>query len=471
MSLTDSEIIELERLLDEQEIFERRESLKDYYTDQNPNYTFLSEAIRDQKYDSSGKLIAGFRGVTLEGSSRAGKTFSGVDKIIDICLHLETACSINIYRETYTEFKDTLYDDFKKRLDYFGLHNPFHNAQEVKSFKIGRNKITFIGCDKVSKAHGAGSDYAFFNEIMHIPQAIFDQVEMRCRKFWWSDYNPSFTDHWYFDKVINRSDVGFLRTTFNDNRHISIPERNKVLSYEPWESGSYTIESGKVLYNGFIVDDNNQPPPNLDNINSGTADEFMWKVYGLGLRGSMKGQIYKYVKYIDKFPDIAFTYGLDLGFVQDPSALVKYAREGRNIYLELLLYAPTETAAIMDSALTALNISKYVPITCDSSDRYVSERKGVVQMVRELFDMGWEISKVSKTKGIMYWILDMKGYKIHVINNHLVHHFKKEQENYKFKEVNGILINQPIDGWDHGVTAARYSHMSHDLNNFTVERN
>jgi hypothetical protein len=38
---------------------------------------------------------------------------------------------------------------------------------------------------------------------------------------------------------------------------------------------------------------------------------------------------------------------------------------------------------------------------------------------------------------------------------------KKELENYKMKEVQGILINQPIDGFDHLLSAARYAHMAH----------
>jgi hypothetical protein len=89
-------------------------------------------------------------------------------------------------------------------------------------------------------------------------------------------------------------------------------------------------------------------------------------------------------------------------------------------------------------------------------------------MVRDLFDRGWEISKVSKTKSIMYWITEMKSHKIHIVKNDLWRKFQLEQENYRFKEVNGILINQPIDGHDHAFSAARYALMSHALDNLEV---
>lgn len=429
----------------------------------NPNFRYLLKSYDDQKYEGD-ELVAGKRGVVLEGSSRSGKSYACIDFIILLCARFETNCVINIVKETYNEFKTTLYNDFSKRLTDFGIYNPFEDAKEVASFKIHGSKINFLGADKPSKFHGAQCDYLWLNEPLPISQSIFDQAEMRCKKFWFMDLNPSVTEHWIFNSVISRNDVGFLRTTFNDNPYISVQEKNKILRYESWEPGSYEVIDGKIYYNGLLVDEHNQPPPHLDNIDQGTADEFMWKVYGLGLRGSMKGQIFKHITYINEFPDLAYTYGLDFGFTVDPTVLTKYAREGRNIYLEPLCYAPTETASELDALLTKLGVSKYVPITADSSDKYVSEKKGTTQMVRQLFEMDWEISKVSKTKGVMYWILNMKEYKIHVVINNFYKQVVKEQENYRFKEINGIMINQPIDGHDHFFTSGRYAHMSHEIN-------
>lgn len=465
MGLTDSEIFELEQLLEDQGKADLRSNLSIIDDSTSPNYKALYNAINDQAWGINDKgkpqLTKGYAGYVLEGSSRSSKTWSGVDIIIYLCIvkHKNQGCSINIYRETYNEFKTTLYDDFKRRLDDFGLPNKFKEAEEIKSFKLGKSKVNFLGDGK----HGGGCDYAFFNEAMMIKQSVFDQVEMRCRKFWWMDYNPSFTEHWVFDKILNRSDVGFLRTTFKDNAFISPTELNKILGYEPWEPDSYRITAeGALIYNGLPIDDKNQPPPHIENIEQGTADDFMWKVYGLGLRGAMKGLIFPNVKYIDEFPDIAFTWGLDFGFVNDETALVKYAQDGKNIYLELLIYQPIDTAEELDATLEALGVSKYVPITADSSDKYTSEKKGSVMMVRELFDMGWEISKVRKTKNVMYWISNMKQCKIHIVKSSLYREAKKEQENYMFKEVNGILINQPKDSYNHFWDSSRYARMSHE---------
>jgi phage terminase large subunit len=457
--ISDAELLELEKLLEQEEVYQLKQGLTNYSDKTNPNYKFLRECY----------LNPDIRGAILEGSSRSGKTWSSVDFIIWICTEVESNCTINIFRETYTEFKETLYEDFKNRLDDFNLPNPFHHAKEVKSFKIGNNKIAFLGCDKLGKTHGAGADYVFYNEAMHIPRGVFDQSEMRCRKFWWSDYNPSLTEHYIFTSVITRPEVGFLRTTFKDNPYISKPEKQKILSYEPWESGTYEItDNGELLYKGEPLTDKNQPPPHVKNVEQGTADSFMWKVYGLGLRGAMQGVIFPNVEYIDKFPDLAYVYGNDFGFTSDPNTTVKYAQEGNNIYLELLSYQPIETATDLSSYWEAIGIEQYLPITCDSSDKYTGENKGTVEMVKELRQLGWQVKKVKKTKSVMYWLTKMREYKIHIVKNENYRHAKKEAENYRFKEIQGIQINQPIDDFNHFWDAARYAFMSYNVQEYTM---
>lgn len=450
-----------DEMINELEILLRHQGLSVFDDKSNPNYIFIHNAIKNQSFSGKGKLLDGYIGCVLEGSSRSGKTWSGVDIIIWLCTQVETDCTINIYRETYNEFKTTLYDDFKRRLDDFGLNNPFHRAQEIKSFKIGKNTIYFLGDGK----HGGGCDYAFFNEMMHISQFVFDQVEMRCRKFWWADYNPSYTDHWVFNKVLTRTNVGFLRTTFRQNPFIKHSERIKILGYEPWNPGSYHVQGEDLIYQGKVVDDKNQPPQHPINVANGTADEFMWKVYGLGLRGSMEGVIFNQLTWIDEFPGhVDHTYGNDFGFTNDPNALVKYAEDEKNIWFQLLHYAPVDTDTKLSQIFEALAVEKEKPIACDSSDKYTGENKGTVEMVKGLKKQGWRAFKIAKTKSIMYWIGTMKEKKLHCVKDKdgLWKVVKRERENYKFKEINGILINQPIDRFNHCWDAVRYGHISHN---------
>ena len=478
MSLTDAEIIELEELLAARDIDMSRDRLKTVDEETNPNYTLLFNAIQDQKYelvDGKPELVSGFRGAGLEGSSRSGKTWSGIDIIIWLCLFYEPkGCTINIYRETYNEFKTTLYDDFKRRLDDYGLPNKFKENDEIKSFKIGNSKIYFIGDGK----HGGGCDYAFFNEVMFIKKSVFDQVKMRCRKFWWADYNPSFTEHWFFDNVLTRPDVAFLRTTFKDNKYISAQERNEIVITEPWKPGSYVVKEGVIhCYNKATqkvepLSPTNQPPPHPENIKNGTADESYWRIYGLGLRGAMKGLIFPFVTWIDKFPeDKAAIYPNDFGFTTDPNTLVKYAEDDHNIWIEPLSYEPIETPEALSMLLDSLGIDKAKDIIpCDSADKYTGENKGTVEMVKGLKKQGFiNAFKIKKTKSVMFWLTSMKKKKIHIVKNHLYKAALKEQQNYKMREIAGISINQPLDKFNHIWDSARYGHIAHNSPTITLE--
>lgn len=461
--ITDEELIELEELEKEETLNKLRETLTNPSKHISPNYRLLHNAVTTQKwgYDKTGKpkLISGYAGAELQGSSRSTKTWGGIDLIIFLTTikHKEKGCSINIYRATYNEFKTTLYDDFKRRLKDFDLDNKFDRATEISVFRIGKSTVNLLGDGKF----GGGCDYAFFNEVMFISEEVFKQVTMRCRVFWWVDYNPCFSAHWLFERVSPREDVAFLRTTFKDNPFISPSELNEILITEPWLPGSYYIENDEPYYNGEPVSETNQPPPHPDNLH--TADEVYWKVFGLGLKGFMKGAVIKQLEWIEEFPDMEFIYANDFGFTVDPNALVKYAEDEYNIWTELLIYHPIDSDKELVATLEALSIPKHAIIACDSTDKYTGENKGTVEMVKGLVKGGYRNAfKIFKNKGVMFWLGSFKQKKLHVVKNHLWRKIKLEKQNYVFKEINGIQINQPIDKHNHFFDSTRYGHMAHN---------
>ena len=373
----------------------------------SPNFSFLHWAIKNKS------------GALLEGSSRSTKTIASIDFIIYLCARVEHYATFNLVRQTYNSHKTTLYDDFNKRLHDFGLISPFDSSKEVPSFKILGNKVNFLGADNADKFQGAGSDYWFFNEILNIPKLIFDNAEQRCRKFWWGDFNPRFSQHWVFENIMKRDDVGYIHTTFKDNPFISPIELKKILSYDP-----------------------NNP----ENIRNGTADDYMWKVYGLGLRCAQTGLIFPYVNWITEFPtDIERVwYGLDFGFTNEPSALVKIAQKGNDLYFQELLYSPTDNSELLFLILNPL-VGKNV-VWADSADRYVGNQ-GSEGMVKELQKKGLRVFKAKKFAGSIQFGFDiMKRFKINIVKTN---NFLKEQENYCWRTINGIEINEPIGDFDH----------------------
>jgi len=402
----------------------------------NPNLVYLRECLLNGKTAS-----------ILEGSSRSGKTWSSVDFIIWLCSAVETSCTINIVKETYNSFKTTLYDDFNRRLPMFGIPSPFEGKKEVSTFYLWGNKINLLGADNPSVLHGVSCDYLYFNEFLDIDEAVFNQLEMRCRKFWWGDYNPKATVHWVFDKVCSRSDVGFLKTTFLDNPSISEPERRKILSYEPTHPEDRDLPE-------------RQRRPHPINVAQGTADDYHWRVYGLGERSVPEGLIFRDVVYIDEFPKAIekVYFGSDVGQTISPSTICKagadrIARPGEfgNLYLECLAYEPTESP---NDYVTLLNtcITKKDDIWVDSAaDQFISAARMT----------GYRALAVNKYPGsIIGGIAVMKNYKIHIVKNRFYQQVLKEQTNYKRREVNGIRLEEPIDDYNHFWDAARYAVMS-----------
>ena len=365
-----------------------------------------------------------------EGGTRSAKTWDFFHFLVFYCDHNRNKHNeIYILRETLVNCKDYTFKEFRKCLNKIGIWNDdnFLNPQKPY-YNLFGNDIYFRGLDDSSE--GYPSDILFINEALENQnRSKIDGLSMRCRKLIVKDWNPKYTHHWCFD-LEGQPNVHFTHSTYKNNKHLE-------------ESNIKTIESYE---------------PTPYNIKVGTADEYRWKVYGLGQRAAQEGVIYENVVYIDKWPDdIAHIYGLDFGFTTDPSALVKAGEDDNNFYIELLLYHPVESSIIMDNLFTETGLNKDDIIIADSSDKYTGENKGTVEMVIELMTKGWLIRKVSKTKSNMFWIGKMKEKKINIITNKLVHFARREHENYVFKTINGIAINQPIDKFNHMWDAAKYA--------------
>lgn len=462
--LSDAELLEYIQLQKALEIDNRWRALNEIISTTPINYAYLFRAYHDQKYQGE-KLIAGYKGVVLEGSARSAKTFSSLKFICKVCRDSHRPLIVNIIKDTLNEFKNTLYNDFRVLLTELGLDNPFERLKEVNSFRIGNSYVNFLGADQPAKFMGNSCDILYFNEVLPIDKFIFTQTTMRCNLFWIADYNPSLTEHWIYEVPL-RDDVGFLRTTFRDNPDIPVGQKNEIIAYEPWLPGSYQILNDVDLYyNGSPITDKNQPPPHPENVRQGTANEFQWRVFGLGLRGAMAGVIFPQVHWItrEECPTEGHIYGNDFGFTNDPNALCRYWEDADNIWIEPLSYQPIDAVGELVALFESVGVEDDVPIACDSSDKYTGENKGTVEMVRGLKEAGYpEAFKISKRKSVMYWLGSMKKKRIHVVKNHLYKHIKKEQENYKFKEVNGIPINQPLDQYNHFWDGSRYGHMAYN---------
>jgi len=357
------------------------------------------------------------RGVVLEGGSRSRKTFGIIDFILWLCKEETVPFTFNLVKETYSNFKTTLHNDFNKRLPELGILSPFEAFREVPSFRLFRNKFSLIGADQPSKFEGAGSDFFWINEALPVSKVIFNNIEQRCERFWMMDFNPRVSDHWIFE-LAKRPDVRFVHSTIFDNSLVPKWELKKILSYEP-------------------------TPENIEN---GTADDYMWQVYGLGKRASPEGVVFKNVRWINEFPtDLdKVAYGLDFGFTSSPSAIVKVGVSGKDMFIQSMFYTPTENADILAEPLEKIIGTNHV--WADSAER---------GMISDLRIKGLKVLAAKKFPGsIRYGIDFLKRFRLHLVKNP---DLRKEQENYKWRTVGGIQLDEPIDDFNHLWDAIRYA--------------
>lgn len=465
----------------------------------NPNLRFLHQELKFKqrnelikRYENKEITYEQFKeeckakdikaGVVLEGSSRSFKTISSLDFITMISSRYETGAVINIIRETYVSFKTTLYNDFNWRLPQFGIRSPFQNRQEVKSFMLFGNKINLIGADSESAAHGVGCDYLYINEALDVPKGVRDQAEMRCRKFFWYDLNPKFAEHDIFTQMLARDDIGHLKTTYKDNLQITPSERNKIESYQPVELSAIAIFLGskdedeskrhqaiqKALRYDCKANPDRYQPADLSelvrcqyNERTGTADKYMWMVYGLGERMAPEGVIFSNVTWITEFPsDVeSIYYGSDFGYTVDPSVLVKIGIQGTNAYIQKLFYQPTPSPddyiALISQHVTTDDI-----IWADPSGE--NGGRGFISKAR---DAGYSLYATHTYPGsIKFGIAQMKKYSLHLVDSP---EMRKEQMGYVRAKarVNGMMVttDDPVDANNHIWDAARMAFISNRL--------
>ncbi len=426
--------------------------------DPNPLYYYMCDLwTNHRKHDEVLKIYN-------QGGTRSAKTWDTIHFLVNICDHNRgKGLEIYVIRDTLTNCKDYTLKEFKKCFKVIGISPRITHANTKPYINLWGNHIYFRGLPEDGD-EAYPSDIIYFNEMLEMPEAPVEDLEMRCQGVVIGDYNPKYTAHWAYGKQ-GQSNVFFTKTTYENNKHLPKSNRNKIKSYEPWKPGSYEVVGNDIMFEGEIIDDNNQPPPhpiNTKSLNGGnpTVDLFRWKVYGLGLRGARKGLIHPYHVAIDKFPDIDHIHSNDFGFTNDPNALVKFAQQDKNIYLELLCYTPIPTSRELCDYLDKLEIPKLKPLICDSSDKFISQDYGVQNMVKGLRDRGYSASKVSKTKNVAFWIGEMNDYTIHIVVNDFYIFAKTEAENYMWKEIHGIELNTPQDGNDHFWNASRYGFMS-----------
>lgn len=389
------------------------------------------------------------KGIGLEGASRTGKTW---DASVFICHYTTTYTGkrINICRDNLTRLKKTTYDTFSHIWkDKFRLPSR-HINKTASEIHYNGNVIRFVGVnDDIMVAHGLESDLLWVNETMSVAKETLNQLEQRTKEFFIYDYNPSATEHFLFDKELESS-YSLLKTTIFDNEYAPANAKAKILSYahpecDDWivaKKAGYTSEEEWVKFK-------------LRNLEIGTADKYMWEVYGLGLRAVGEDVIFnKWELYAEEPEGYDWVvYGGDFGYTTDPTAYIKVKKTGNSLYLKECFY---ESGLLNNEIADKIKTGGWDDFASmwDSSE---------LKSIQEMRVLGIPADRVYKPAGSVVWgIQKIKQHKvfIHVESKNLQAEFNKYRwatdRLGEFKrDTDGRRV--PADKDNHGIDAVRYA--------------
>ncbi len=235
------------------------------------------------------------------GGARSGKTY-GTMQILCYMATQTPNIRISCVSRSLPHVKKGVFRDFQQLLKGGLIHyGEMRWTDFTFHFKNG-SYIEFFGLEDPDKAHGPGRDILFINEANFVPKSVFDQLAMRTTGKILLDLNPSEFNSWVYTVADDPANCN-IHSTYKDNlENLSQQQVNYIESYKS------------------------------------LPDQYLWQVYGCGLRGASEEIIYRHYTLIDELPAKGEkAYGLDFGFVH-PNAFVEVEFYEDGIYINELIY-------------------------------------------------------------------------------------------------------------------------------------
>ena len=175
-----------------------------------------------------------------------------------------------------------------------------------------------------------------------------------------------------------------------------------------------------------------------------------YKITVLGERAiAREGQILKGWQIIDEFPDsVLHGFGLDFGFSEDPTALIKVGTKGKNMYWDEYIYETGLVNKSISERCRVLNVTKSDEILADSDPKDIYD-------LRNTYDYKLNIRMAYKGPGSIEY-----GYRKLLEYDHFITRRSKnvifEFNNHIYaKDADGNPTRRPEDKYNHAIDAGR----------------
>lgn len=347
-----------------------------------------------------------------QGGTSSGKTYTLMQRLIVLSIE-EPRAVITVTGQDLPNMKvgamrdlDNIVHGSPWLMDWF-TQNKSENTWRGKNGSL----VEFKSYDNAQDAKSGKRDYLFVNEANGVPYDVFWQLQIRTRKQVFLDYNPT-ARFWAHDKIIGRKDCKLIISDHRNNQFLTEEEHRKIEEIE---------------------------------------DPELWQVYARGLTGKITGLVFSRWDIVEEMPPLMDcklqAFGLDWGFVNDPTALLEVRVAHGDIWVDELIYTPALTNPMIAEAAHKQGIGRRHRIIADSAEP---------KSIAELVSMGLNVVASVKGKDSVINGIDiLKRYAIHVTRRSMG--LQEELKQYKWKVLRtGETTNEPVDSFNHAIDALRY---------------
>lgn len=358
-------------------------------------------------------IDAGKKIIIHKGGTGSGKTYDLMQYLIIIALK-EHNKIITVVSESKPHLDIGTIRILKNVLKQ---HNIFRDAD----FNISTSRwtsptgtiIEFFSADRIDKALGARRDWLYGNEINSLKLEVWDELARRS-EYVLADFNPTsqfWLEHW----MDNYDNTEVIKSNYLDNPYLSETERGRIEKRASRDANfrRVHIDCEYGVYEGLVFTD--------------------WLQ-------------------CEELPEGPYRYGLDFGYTNDPTALIKVVHMPDAWYADEVIYRTGMLNRDISNMMQQLGIRKnWDEIIADSAEP---------KSIDEIRLAGFNVKPALKgPDSIIVGIDRIKSKQLYVTKRSV--NLIRELRNYAWvTDKNGNPTNKPIDMWNHGIDATRYATMT-----------
>lgn len=283
-------------------------------------------------------------------------------------------------------------------------------SKSIFTYQPTGSIIEFFSADRIDKALGARRDWLYGNEINSLKLEVWDELARRSENVI-ADFNPT-SQFWLEDWLQNYDDTTVITSNYLDNPFLPETEKGRIEK-------------------------------------RAERDENFRRIHIDCEYGVYEGLVFENWAQVEKMPDAGKeTFGMDFGFTNDPTTLIKIIETETAFFLDELIYQTGMLNREIIARLQSLGLKKnYDKIIADSAEP---------KTIHEIYLAGYNIHSAQKgADSIRAGIERLKNKDIFITKRSV--NLIREFRNYRYEvDKFGKPTNKPIDSFNHGIDAVRY---------------